>query len=75
MVNTQVNVAMEHYKRKESERLLDKVKAMSLISNLINMAKKKKLVEKPQEQPIIEKVEVKEEKPQPGVRVIVSHNG
>ena len=39
------------------------------------MAKKKKVAEKPIEQPIIEKVEVKEEKVAPGVRVIVSHNG
>ena len=39
------------------------------------MAKKKKVAEKPVEQPIIEKVEVKEEKVAPGVRVIVSHNG
>ena len=75
MVNTQVNVAMEHYKHKELDHLSDKVKAMSLINNLISMAKKKKVAEKPIEQPIIEKVEVKEEKPQPGVRVIVSHNG
>ena len=75
MANTQVNVAMEHYKHKELEHLSDKVRAMSLISNLINMAKKKKVAEKPIEQPIIEKVEVKEEKPQSGVRVIVSHNG
>ena len=75
MANTQVNVAMEHYKHKELEHLSDKVKAMSLINNLINMAKKKKAAEKPIEQPMLEKVEVKEEKPQPGVRVIVSHNG
>lgn len=39
------------------------------------MAKKKKVAEKPIEQPIIEKVEVKEEKLQSGVRTIVSHNG
>ena len=39
------------------------------------MAKKKKAAEKPIEQPIVDKIEVKEEKPQPGVRVIVSHNG
>jgi Na+-transporting methylmalonyl-CoA/oxaloacetate decarboxylase gamma subunit len=75
MVNTQANVAMEHYKHKELEHLSDKVRAMSLISNLINMAKKKKVAEKPVGQPIIEKVEVKEEKVAPGVRVIVSHNG
>jgi Na+-transporting methylmalonyl-CoA/oxaloacetate decarboxylase gamma subunit len=75
MANIQANVAMEHYKHKELEHLSDKVKAMSLISNLINMAKKKKVAEKPIEQPIIEKVEVKEEKLAPGVRVIVSHNG
>jgi hypothetical protein len=75
MANTQVNVAMEHYRHKELEHLSDKVRAMSLISNLINMAKKKKVAEKPIEQPIIEKVEVKEEKLQSGVRTIVSHNG
>ena len=75
MVNTQVNVAMEHYKHKELDHLSDKVRAMSLINNLINMAKKKKVVEKPQEQPIVEKVEIKEEKVAPGVRTIVSHNG
>jgi len=39
------------------------------------MAKKKEVAEKPIEKPIIEKVEVKEEKLAPGVRVIVSHNG
>lgn len=50
------------------------------------MAKKKKVAEKPMEvaqepieviveQPIIEKVEVKEEKLPSGARVIVSHNG
>jgi hypothetical protein len=39
------------------------------------MAKKKEVAEKPTEKPIIEKVEVKEEKIAPGVRVIVSHNG
>lgn len=75
MENTQANVAMEHYKHRELEHLSDKVRALSLINNLINMAKKKKVAEKPIEQPIIEKVEVKEEKPQPGVRTIVSHNG
>lgn len=75
MVNIQVNVAMEHYKHKELDHLSDKVKAMSLINKLINMAKKKKEAEKPIEKPIIEKVEVKEEKVAPGVRVIVSHNG
>lgn len=42
------------------------------------MKKKKELdkqVQKPIEQPIIEKIEVKEEKVVNGVRTIVSHNG
>ena len=39
------------------------------------MAKKNKVADKPIEKPIIEKVEVKEDKIAPGVRVIVSHNG
>lgn len=57
-----------------------------MFKSLFNMAKKKKVAEKPMEvaqepieiiveQPIIEKVEVKEEKVAPGVRTIVSHNG
>ena len=57
-----------------------------MFKSLFNMAKKKKVAEKPMEmaqepmeviveQPIIEKVEVKEEKQQDGVRTIVSHNG
>lgn len=50
-----------------------------MFKSLFNMAKKKKVAEKPieviVEQPIIEKVEVKEEKVAPGVRTIVSHNG
>lgn len=37
--------------------------------------KKKKELQKPVEQPIIEKVEVKEDKLPNGARVIVSHNG
>lgn len=39
------------------------------------MKKKKEVAQKPVEQPIIEKVEVKEEKVESGVRTIVSHNG
>jgi hypothetical protein len=57
-----------------------------MFKSLFNMAKKKKVAEKHMEmaqepmeviveQPIIEKVEVKEEKQQDGVRTIVSHNG
>ena len=42
--------------------------------NSFNMAKKK-AAEKPIQKPIIEKVEVKEEKLPSGARVIVSHNG
>lgn len=37
--------------------------------------KKKKEVLKQESKPILEKVEVKEEKQQDGVRTIVSHNG
>lgn len=37
--------------------------------------KKKKEVLKQEPKPILEKVEVKEEKQQDGVRTIVSHNG
>jgi hypothetical protein len=46
-----------------------------MFKSLFNMAKKKKVADKPIEKPIIEKVEVKEEKVAPGVRTIVSHNG
>ena len=52
-----------------------------MFKSLFNMAKKKKVAEKPMEviieqpKPIIEKVEVKEEKQQDGVRTIVSNNG
>jgi hypothetical protein len=41
MANTQVNVAMEHYKHKELERLSDKVKAM-LLTNKQKYGKEKR---------------------------------